>query len=141
MNQKRREGAGIRVSIPRSLYDGILRIQLDEGLDFNAAANKAANLMEPNGQLFREAVEKQAQELGRSQFLAQLNKGRASIEAAAYNAGAEYVRTHEIHFEAPCSVCGKPMKFSSNDANFEKEVKAPLHGAFKNWYHVPCGKK
>lgn len=92
------------------------------------------------GQLFREAVQKEAQELERSQFLQQLNKARASIKGAAIVEGAEYVRTHETHFEVPCSVCGKPMKFSSKESNFEKEVKATLHNAFKNWSHVTCHK-
>jgi hypothetical protein len=136
----RRNAPGIRVTIPRSLYERILRIQLDQGVDFDAAANKAASLMEPNGQLFREAVQKEAQELERSQFLQQLNKARASIKGAAIVEGAEYVRTHEAHFEVPCSICGKPMKFSSKDSNLEKEVKATLHNAFKNWSHVTCKK-
>jgi hypothetical protein len=139
MSQKRRNGPSIRVSIPRSLNEGILRIQLQEGLDFGAAAERAASLLEPNAQLFKQEVQKAAQQLERTQFMQQMNSARASIRSQGYREGVEYVRAHETHFEAPCSICGKPMKFSNADLNWE-EVKKTLYDAFKVWYHVPCKK-
>ncbi len=139
MSQKQKKGPRIRVSIPPTLYTAILKIQVNDGLNFDEAADKAASVLEPNGQMFREAVQKEAQILGQGRFMQQLNKARASIRSAAINEGAEYVRTHEVHFEIPCPKCGKPMKFSSSDQNWEKS-RAALHDAFKDWSHVTCQK-
>jgi len=44
-------------------------------------------------------------------------------------------------FEAPCSICGKPMVFTHNDNNWKSKVKPELMRAFKNWYHVACKKQ
>ena len=41
-------------------------------------------------------------------------------------------------FEAPCSICGKPMVFTHKDENWESKVKPKLLEAFKWWYHVRC---
>ena len=136
MSQK---GPSIRVSIPRALYEGILRIQLNEGLDFEAAATRAASLLDPNSVLFKQEVQKAAQQLERTQFLQQTNKARATIRNAGYIEGSEYVRTHEVHFEVPCPKCSKPMKFSNTDSNWE-EIKKTLYDAFKIFSHKTCNK-
>ena len=68
----------------------------------------------------------------------ELNKARETIRSNAWEAGANGVRNNEVHFWTPCSICGKPMYFSSNDSNWESEVKPTLYQAFKNWYHVRC---
>jgi hypothetical protein len=44
-------------------------------------------------------------------------------------------------FEAPCSVCGKPMVFTHAERNWATEIKPELLGAFKYWCHVPCKEK
>uniref|UniRef100_A0A7J2TB21 Uncharacterized protein n=1 Tax=Ignisphaera aggregans TaxID=334771 RepID=A0A7J2TB21_9CREN len=40
-------------------------------------------------------------------------------------------------FEAPCSVCGKPMLFTHRDPNWSK-IKSVLLNAFRDWGHKDC---
>jgi|GEM_PF-2306000 len=43
---------------------------------------------------------------------------------------------NEERFNVPCSVCGKPMKFSSKYSNWESKVYPKLKQAFSTWSHV-----
>jgi hypothetical protein len=47
----------------------------------------------------------------------------------------------EEKFTLPCSVCGKPMKFSSNDSNWKTEVYPVLRRSFAKWMHIACERK
>lgn len=54
--------------------------------------------------------------------------------------GEGYDEAFEIeHFTAPCSVCRKPMYFSSNSRNWI-EVRETLKSVFNNWRHTSCSK-
>jgi len=130
----------VKVEIPRDLYHAIVKIQAHENLDFSEAALKAASLIDPNSELFKQKVHDEALSLGKSQFLTQLNVGRQTIRAGAFKEAAEHVRRSEDNFHAPCSICGKPMHFSSRRSNWEK-VRAALYDAFKEWCHTACEKK
>ena len=46
--------------------------------------------------------------------------------------------TDEAKFYIPCSICGKPIKFSSTNANWELKVQPRLKTAFSGWYHTHC---
>jgi hypothetical protein len=41
-------------------------------------------------------------------------------------------------FEAPCSVCGKPMVFTHKDRDWATEVRPALLNAFRRWLHTAC---
>jgi predicted DNA-binding protein len=51
----------------------------------------------------------------------------------------EYTREEykEEKFNAPCSICGKPITFSSRQANWKTKIYPKLKETFK-WYHVEC---
>ena len=55
----------------------------------------------------------------------------------AYKRGYEDAMKIE-HFTVQCPVCGKPMYFSSDDPEWETEVKPELKRAFFNWRHESC---
>ena len=129
--------SSVRVSIPRSLYQQILTIQVNDGLDFNDAASKAANLVLSNGELFQEAVRRAAQELGQSQFLKQLNTSRATIQKVALAKGIDMCGIRKLTSVPRAPNAGKLMRFSDRYPNWEK-VKSALYGAFNNWNHVTC---
>jgi hypothetical protein len=137
MIPKRNRKQSVKTSIPRQLYQAIIRIQADEDSDWTEAAEKAALLVDANGEKFKEAVAREADRLARSRFLKQLNKGRESIRDNAFNKGMNYVRRSEDNFRVPCSICGKPMYFSSRDENWENE-RTVLYEAFGNWRHTNC---
>ncbi|MEM4524648.1 MAG: hypothetical protein QXF29_06090 [Archaeoglobaceae archaeon] len=43
------------------------------------------------------------------------------------------------HFTAPCSICGKPMHFTSENSKWWNEKVEPvLERAFAKWFHVEC---
>jgi hypothetical protein len=128
----------LKVPIPRVLYQAILRIQANDGVDFDKAALKAASLIELNSERFKEAVQSEASRLARAQFMKQINITRQTIRAKAFKEGAEHVRRFEDNFRSPCSKCGKPMYFSSRQTNWDK-MNAILHDAFKDWHHTSCG--
>jgi predicted CopG family antitoxin len=51
--------------------------------------------------------------------------------------GRKQVREQEDNFRVPCSVCGKPMKYSSRDDIWPK-AKEVLYQAFSKWGHTDC---
>ena len=136
LSLKSREGA-VKAEIPRDMYMAVVRLQAAESLDWEDACVRAAQLIDSNSEEFRRAVSREAQRLYKSRFMREVNRARESIRESAWNAGAEYVRESEDNFHVPCSICGKPMHFSSRDQNWEEE-KRVLHDAFRNWHHTSC---
>ena len=94
--------------------------------------------MEPRPLL--ETRAREAQRLHKAKFMEQMNRARLSIYNNAFEEGAKWVRANEDNFRAPCSICGKPMRFSSKDSNWENQKKPDLYEAFKSWYHTDCKK-
>jgi len=137
---KNREGS-VKAEIPRALYMAIIRLQAAENLDWEDACIRAAELIDVNSQEFKRRVELEAQRLYKQRFMTELNKARETIRKKAREEGAEWVRRNEDNFRIPCSICGKPMYFSSRDENWERKVKPILYQAFKNWRHTSCGKR
>lgn len=137
---KNREGS-VKAEIPRALYMAIVRLQAAENLDWKDACIRAAELIDVNSQEFKRRVELEAQRLYKQRFMTELNKARETIRKKAWEEGAEWVRRNEDNFRIPCSICGKPMYFSSRDENWERKVKLILYQAFKNWRHTSCGKR
>ena len=133
----------VKVTIPHELQIEILRIQVEENLSWEDACAKAATLLKTNSEEFKRAVEAEAERRYKSRHMSELDKARKTIEEKAYRKGYEEGYTKamsEDHFYVPCSICGKPMHFSSKDVNWE-DVKQVLYNAFRNWHHTSCGKK
>ena len=105
----------VKVEIPRGLHQSIIKIQAEEDLDFEDACLKAALLLDLNSKEYRQAIEREARRASKSEFMSQLNTGRETIRNQAFADGQRFVREHEDNFRVPCSICGKPMQFSSRD--------------------------
>ncbi len=135
---------GVKVQIPVSLQRGIMRIMVEEKLDWDAACDKAAALLDENGEAFKKAVNAEAERRFKSRLMKEVNnavKGaRYSIWKKAYEEGKDWVRMNEDNFRVPCMICGKPMYFSSRDKEWESQIKPILYEAFANWYHTSCSK-
>ncbi len=123
--------------MPKRLYQAIIRIQADEDLDFHYACLVAARLVDPRRKEYRNAVQREVENLGKSRFMKQINKARTTIKDNAMKRGASYVRNHEDNFRVPCKLCGKYMYFSSKDQNWDK-IKEYLYQAFRTWSHTSC---
>jgi hypothetical protein len=128
----------VRAEIPRDLYLALIRIQASEGLDWEGTCLKAAQLLNLNSEEFKRLVRVEAQRLYKQRFMSELNKAKETVRSNAWEAGGEWVRENEDNFHVPCSICGKPMQFSSLDKNWESEIKPTLYQAFKNWRHTKC---
>jgi len=137
LSLKNREDA-VKAEIPKALYMAIVKLQAAKELDWEDACLKAAQLINSNSEEFKRLVKLEAQRLYKQRFMKELNKARETIRSNAWEAGANGVRNNEDNFRVPCSICGEPMYFSSNNSNWESEVKPTLYQAFKNWYHVRC---
>ena len=137
LSLKNREDA-VKAEIPKALYMAIVKLQAAKELDWEDACLKAAQLINSNSEEFKRLVKLEAQRLYKRRFIKELNKARETIRSNAWEAGANWVRNNEDNFRVPCSICGEPMYFSSNNSNWESEVKPTLYQAFKNWYHVRC---
>ena len=141
----------VKVTIPHELQIEILRIQVEENLSWEDACIKAATLLKTNSEEFKRAVEAEAERRYKSRHMSELDKARKTIEEKAYKKGYDegyrkgydegYTKAmSEDHFYVPCSICGKPMHFSSKDSNW-KDVKRVLYNAFRTWAHTACLEK
>jgi hypothetical protein len=117
----------------------VVRLQAAENLDWDDACSRASVLLDQNSEAFRKAVESRSQALYRSRHMSELNSARKSIQDETWLKATDWVRTMEDNFHVPCSICGKPMSFSSRDNNWEVEKKT-LFQAFATWYHTTCKK-
>lgn len=127
------------VKLPWRLYKAILSLQLEHDLEFDEACLKASELINPNSDIFKKAVEREARRLAKSQFMSQLNAGRKTIRDVAYIDATNRVRVNEDNFRVPCYICGEHMYFSNRKSNWN-EVKSTLYEAFKTWHHTECKK-
>ena len=75
----------------------------------------------------------------RNLFLKYDNEVKKGVEKRLEMARQE-VRDKEDNFKTPCSICGKPMHFSSRDKNWPEVMKS-LNEVFKDWRHTPCQEK
>ena len=112
----------------------IIRVQAAEDLDWVEACDRASTLLDANSGKFKAAVKREAQRTYKRRFMTEINKARKTMETEA----AARVRRSEDNFRVPCSVCGKPMVFSSRDENWESAAKPVLYSAFGNWHHTTC---
>jgi hypothetical protein len=131
------KGDLVQCTIPYTLYRAIATIQVDGGLDWDAACVKAAELMNTGSETFIRRVAEEANRLYDARFMTEVNKARATIKKKAWQEGADYVRKNEDNFHVPCSICVKPMPFSSRDGKWAEERKT-LYEAYKTWYHTSC---
>ena len=137
MLSTRNRGGAVKAEIPQALYMSIVRLQATETLGWENACARAAVLLDANSQESKRAVELEAQRLYKVRFMKELNKARDTIRDNAWGSGAEHVRKEEDNFRVPCSVCGKPMYFSTLDSIWDQE-KAALYETFKKWHHTTC---
>ena len=126
-----------KVKIPWALHQALIRIQGEGELTFTEGCLKAAVLVDTRREQYKKNVKDEADRLGKSRYMGQLNKARTTVEDSGRKKGENHVRSNEDNFRVPCSVCGKYMHFSSKDKEWDAEKKA-LYPAFANWHHTAC---
>lgn len=141
----------MKAEIPKELYMAVVRVQAAENLDWNEACVRASQLIDVDK--FKKAVNRQALRLGKGKLMTQMNKMRETYENKGWDSGykegliqakgeffrkgKESVRANEDNFRVPCSICGKPMRFCSNDKNWNEKQEV-LYQAFASWHHITC---
>jgi Zn-dependent M32 family carboxypeptidase len=136
----RGRGDAVKAEMPKELYMAIVKLQAAEELDWREACIKAARLINSNSEEFKRLVQLEAERLYKQRFMRQLNKARETVRSRAWEEAREWIRRTEDNFRVPCSICGKPMYFSSTQDNWEAQVKPTLYNAFKDWHHTACAK-
>jgi hypothetical protein len=130
---KKRENSE-KYPIPTRLYNELIKIQAADELSWNDACEKAANLLDSNSKMYKNAVAAEADRLYKSRFMTQLNKTRADLNMKGYQEGfADAAREYETW--GFCSVCGEKMTISPNS----DEHKAIIDYLRKiGWSHGHC---
>lgn len=125
---------GVQALIPKELYMAIIRLQADEGLSWEAACLRGAELSDSGSKQFKKKVEEEARKLHNSQLMQQLNRARASVRTSGYNAGYEAgSKAHHLWYY--CTFCGEGI-WLEPDSEAHKAVIQYMkdHG----WAHRKC---
>ena len=133
---------------PDRLRKALVKLMAAEDLDLPEALERAGLLLEKNSESYGQELQAKANTLYKSRFLSELNKARAGWEKnnrlvmiaefeKGFNAGEKCFQEEGMVWRVPCSICGKPIQFTSNDSNF-KETYEVLRQAFSSWSHVNC---
>jgi len=135
-------------SLPSRLRMAIVKLMAKDNLDVEEAYDKAANLIDSNGRLFEESVEKEAQRLYKSRLMREVNAARVTIQTKAddrvrgsynewYNDG--YLKgkaDHQIYYF--CSICKKRMDIALGGDDHKALIQYMYdHG----WGHNECHQK
>ncbi len=125
----------------------IMNLQVNNDKSFDEAGNIVADRFDSNSSEFEKRVKQEVSKQRKSELMKSINKARKTIREAGWQEGlddgmAEFRRLIENirrlpddHFKVPCSKCGEPIEFSSNQSNWQ-ETRTVLQGAFKNWSHT-----
>lgn len=135
-----------KYQIPWKLQKVIISQQVSKNKSFDQACEIVADMFESNSPEFERRVKQEVSKQRKSQLMKSINKARKTIREAGWQEGlddgmAEFRRLIENirrlpddHFKVPCSKCGEPIEFSSNQSNWQA-TRTVLQGAFKNWSH------
>ncbi len=131
-----------KVEIPRELQHAIMKIQVEEDLEFDEAAKKVALLADKNSLAFKKKVNLEADRKAKSEYMTALNKAKESIRASAWDEGHDNgleegwddgVLHGKEEFQYPCRGCGKPITLS------DKSWKDARNFLIQNrWGHANC---
>ena len=137
-----KQGAEItKISIPRSLYMSLIRIQADENLDLDEACNRAAELIESNSKKFKEAIKRESNRIYKSRFMTEINKAKDTWYSKGYKEGDFIGSTlskakHQVWYY--CAICGERIDISP-DSESHKDIIEYMRE--RGWKHVSCQKK
>ena len=136
----------MKVEIPQSLHQAIIRIQAAENLHWPRACLRAAVQIDTGREEFSKAVQEKAEGEYKSKLMKSLNKGREKIRQNAYDRG--WLIGHQTSFQEaeddgfrrfpyPCCVCKGTIY-----AEPENEWKSILaKGVMRTWSHGSCREK
>ncbi|MBA7613306.1 hypothetical protein ES703_20552 [subsurface metagenome] len=76
-----------KIAVPKSLEMAIIKIRAEQELDWEAACEHMAELSDPNGKKFKQAVSREANRRYKSRHLSELNKAKAGFIRNGYEKG------------------------------------------------------
>ncbi len=113
-----------KIAVPDVLEMAIVKIRAELEIDWEAACEHLAELADPNGEKFKQAVNREANRRYKSRHLSELNKAKESFIKKGYDKGYSEgdvighrigralgydQATKEYRISYPCKVCGKPI--------------------------------
>ena len=135
-------GDTVKTSIPKTLYQAIIRIQAEKDVDFDEACEIAGKLVDPRRNDFEKAVKIETDRRFKSTFMAQLNKAKKTIKNKeweigfqdGYKEGVDYgYKKASNRFQYPCNICGEKIPLS--DTTWESASQFLTE---KGWGHTEC---
>ena len=137
-----------KIAVPKSLEMAIVKIRAELEIDWEAACEHLAELADPNGKKFKQAVNREANRRYKSRHMTELNKAKKTLEDKGYSEGEGIGRkigralgydqaTKEWRISYPCSVCGEPI-YMKPEGNATKDAVEYLS---KTWGHTSCHEK
>ncbi len=127
----------------------VIHIQSAQDLDWNEACIHLAELAEPNGKKFKQAVSREANRWYKSRYLEELNKAKKTYMEAGHDTGFgdgfskgrqlgynEAVKEWRVSF--PCNVWGEPCYMRPEDKDAEVAAE---HLTNLGWGHSSCHEK
>jgi len=132
-----------------SLEMTLIKIRAELELDWEAACEHLAELADPNGEKFKQAVNREANRRYKSRHLSELNKAKKTFEDKGYDKGYskgevignkigralgvdQATRKYRISF--PCCFCGEPVYMRRGGPS----AKAAAEFLSKTWHHSDC---
>jgi len=141
-----------KIAVPDVLEMAIVKIRAELELDWEAACEHLAELADPNGKKFKQAVNREANRRYKSRHLSELNKAKKTFEEKGYKKGFNESKwkhyqegldsgyekaTRDWRISYPCNVCGKPCYMKPNGPS----TKVAVEYLSKTWGHTSCHEK
>jgi hypothetical protein len=120
----------MKVTLPWVLYIDLIRIQGDEGLNWDEACVRASLYLDPGKKEFIRAVEKESLSIYKSRFMTEMNKSRKKWVDKGYKKG---VKEYMIVYQ--CSICGKELVLRPGQKDHEAMKKFMKNAG---WAHSSC---
>ena len=76
-----------KIAVPDVLEMAIVKIRAELEIDWEAACEHLAELADPNGKKFKQAVNREANRRYKSRHMAELNKAKKTLEDKGYSEG------------------------------------------------------
>ena|GEM_PF-5644292 len=128
---------GVEALIPEEFYMTIIKAQAAEGLSWEAACLRVAELSDSGSEQFKKKVEEEARRLHNSELMQQLNKARGSVRTSGYNAGYEAGRkAHHLWYY--CDACGEVIWLEPDGEDHKAVIQYMKE---KGWGHQKCHKE
>jgi len=139
-------GNNVKAVVPKGLIEAVLKIQAEEGVDFERACILAAERIDSGSEKFHKSVRDAVRRRSNSIILSQVNKARVTIKSKGYGNGLAAGRSrgysegyergkgdHQVWYL--CNTCDGRLNISPNSAAHKAMIELMKDAG---WGHSSC---